>query len=109
MTVKSNKLRVGVATPLIDGIEKVRGTAKYTSDLANEGAFVGRILRSPHSHAMLLNIDTYKAEALPGVVAVITGKNCQTPYGIVPIAQNEYPLAQDKVRTAVIRLLRLLR
>ena len=89
---------VGVPTPLIDGIEKVRGTAKYTADLAVEGALVGRILRSPYSHADLLEVDVSKAEALPGVIAVITGKDCQTPYGIVPIAQNEYPLAQERVR-----------
>jgi 4-hydroxybenzoyl-CoA reductase subunit alpha len=38
------------------------------------------------------------ARALPGVVAVISGEDCKTPYGIVPIAQNEYPLAVGKVR-----------
>jgi len=98
MSEKTETHRVGVPTPLIDGFEKVRGTAKYTADLAAEGALVGRILRSPYSHADLLDIDISKAEALPGVVAVITGKDCQTPYGIVPIAQNEYPLAQERMR-----------
>jgi 4-hydroxybenzoyl-CoA reductase subunit alpha len=89
---------VGVATPLIDGIEKVRGTAKYSADLAPEGALVGRILRSPYSHAEIVSVDLSEARALPGVVAVISGEDCATPYGIVPIAQNEYPLARDKVR-----------
>ncbi|MCB1366210.1 MAG: 4-hydroxybenzoyl-CoA reductase subunit alpha, partial [Rhodobacteraceae bacterium] len=63
-----------------------------------EGALVGRILRSPYSHAELLDVDISKAEALPGVIAVITGKDAPIPYGIVPIAQNEYPLAQERVR-----------
>jgi 4-hydroxybenzoyl-CoA reductase subunit alpha len=89
---------VGVRTPLIDGIEKVRGTAKYTADLAPEGALVGRIFRSPYPHAEILSIDLSAARALPGVVAAISGEDCRTPYGIVPIAQNEYPLARGKVR-----------
>ncbi len=89
---------VGARVPLIDGVEKVRGVAKYTADLAPEGALVGRILRSPYSHAELIKVDTSKAEALPGVVAIVTGKDSPFPYGIVPIAQNEFPMAQEKVR-----------
>jgi len=89
---------VGVRTPLIDGIEKVRGTAKYTADLAPEGALVGRIFRSPYAHAEILSIDLSAARALPGVIAVISGEECKTPYGIVPITQNEYPLARTRVR-----------
>jgi 4-hydroxybenzoyl-CoA reductase subunit alpha len=89
---------VGRRAPLVDGIEKVSGRAKYTADLEHRGALVGRILRSPYSHAELLGVDASKARALPGVVAVITGDDCDKPYGILPIAQNEYPLARDRVR-----------
>jgi len=89
---------VGVRTPLLDGIEKVRGLARYTADLAPDGALVGRIFRSPYAHAEILSVDLSAALALPGVVAAISGKDCPTPYGILPIAQNEYPLARDKVR-----------
>ncbi|MBZ0129043.1 MAG: 4-hydroxybenzoyl-CoA reductase subunit alpha [Rhodobacteraceae bacterium] len=98
MSAPVTQVGVGDRVPLVDGIEKVRGVAKYTADLAAEGALVGRILRSPYSHAELLDVDISKAEALPGVIAVITGKDAPIPYGIVPIAQNEYPLAQEKVR-----------
>jgi len=98
MTSIEKSKRVGVPTPLIDGIEKVRGTAKYSADLAPEGAWVGRIFRSPYSHAEIVSIDLSKARALPGVIAAISGDDCATTYGIVPIAQNEYPLARDKVR-----------
>jgi len=89
---------VGVRTPLLDGIEKVKGTARYTADLPADGAWVGRIFRSPYPHAEILAVDLSAARALPGVVAAISGEDCDTPYGIVPIAQNEYPLARGKVR-----------
>lgn len=90
--------RVGVRTPLIDGLEKVTGKAKYTADLPAVGALVGRILRSPLAHARILRIDTARAEALDGVVAVATGADTPVPFGVLPIAENEFPLARGKVR-----------
>ncbi len=88
----------GRATPLIDGIEKVSGRAMYTADLVQQGALVGRLYRSPHGHAEILRVDVARARALPGVIAVITGEACDKPFGILPIAQNEYPLARGRVR-----------
>ena len=55
-----------------DGVPKVTGAAQYGADLAMPGMLVGRILRSPHAHARIRSIDTSKAEALPGVKAVVT-------------------------------------
>lgn len=89
---------VGQPTPLIDGIEKVTGHAKYTADLPAADALVGRILRSPFSHARILSIDTKAARTLPGVRAVITGEDCAFTYGVLPIAMNEYPLAREVTR-----------
>ncbi|HEY8709695.1 MAG TPA: 4-hydroxybenzoyl-CoA reductase subunit gamma, partial [Burkholderiaceae bacterium] len=89
---------VGQRTPLIDGIEKVTGRARYTADLPFGDALVGRILRSPVAHGLIRGIDTTRARALPGVRAVITGADFAAPYGVIPIAQNEWPLARDKVR-----------
>ena len=89
---------VGVRTPLIDGAEKVTGKARYTADLNVPGALCGRLLRSPLPHARILSIDTSLAEALEGVVAVCTGADCKVPYGVLPIAENEFPLAREKVR-----------
>ena len=83
----------GRATPLVDGIEKVTGRARYTADLSFSG-FHGDILRSPHAHAEIVKIDTSRARALPGVRAVLIGADCAIPYGILPIAHNEYPLAR---------------
>jgi 4-hydroxybenzoyl-CoA reductase subunit alpha len=89
---------IGAYTPLVDGVDKVTGRARYTADIAAPGALVGRILRSPHAHARILAIDTSAAEALPGVAAVCTGEETPVPYGVLPIAENEYPLARGKVR-----------
>ena len=89
---------VGVRTPLIDGVEKVTGRARYTADLPAAGALCGRILRSPLPHARIVSIDTSAAEALEGVVAVCTGEDCRVPFGVLPIAENEFPLAREKVR-----------
>ncbi|MBU6444397.1 MAG: 4-hydroxybenzoyl-CoA reductase subunit alpha, partial [Alphaproteobacteria bacterium] len=88
--------RAGV--PLIDGREKVTGRARYTADLDRAGAFVGRILRSPVSHAEIVRVNVSKARALDGVVAVVTGEDCPHSYGVLPVAMNEYPLARERVR-----------
>ncbi len=85
--------------PLIDGIDKVTGRARYTADLEKpDQALVGRILRSPMSHAEIVRIDTAKARALDGVVCVVTGEDCPLTYGVLPVAMNEYPLARERVR-----------
>ena len=84
--------------PLIDGIEKVTGQALYTADLPAREALVGAILRSPMAHARIRRIDISRALAMPGVRAVITGDACDVPYGVIPIAQNEFPLARERVR-----------
>jgi 4-hydroxybenzoyl-CoA reductase subunit alpha len=89
---------VGRRTPLVDGIDKVTGRARYTADLPVGQALVGRILRSPVAHGVIRAIDTSRAAALPGVRAVITGADFVAPYGVIPIAQNEWPLARDRVR-----------
>ncbi|UCH17752.1 MAG: 4-hydroxybenzoyl-CoA reductase subunit alpha [Burkholderiales bacterium] len=89
---------VGVPWPLVDGVEKVSGRARYTADLPAPGALVGRIGRSTVAHGVIRHIDTKRARGLPGVHAVITGGDFAAPYGVLPIAQNEWPLARDRVR-----------
>lgn len=58
-----------------DGIDKVTGRARYGADFNMAGQLVGRVLRSPHAHAVIKSIDTSKAEKLAGVKAVITAKD----------------------------------
>jgi 4-hydroxybenzoyl-CoA reductase subunit alpha len=89
---------IGERTPLVDGIEKVTGRARYTADLPVGTALVGLIGRSPVAHGLIRSIDASRALALPGVRAVITGQDFVAPYGVIPIAQNEWPLAREKVR-----------
>jgi len=89
---------IGERTPLVDGIEKVTGRARYTADLPLGHTLLGLIGRSRVAHAFIRSIDKTKALALPGVRAVITGEDFSAPYGVIPIAQNEWPLARGKVR-----------
>ncbi len=84
--------------PLIDGIDKVTGRARYTADLDHAGALIGCIFRSPASHGDILKLDVSKARALEGVVAVVTGEDCPHTYGVLPVAMNEYPMARGRVR-----------
>ena len=88
---------VGRRLPLIDGIEKVTGRAEFTADLKLP-ALVGRIKRSPYAHAELIAVDASAARALPGVAAVVTGADCEKPFGVLPISMDEYPLAKGRVR-----------
>ncbi|MCE7937284.1 aldehyde oxidase [bacterium] len=89
---------IGQRLPKIDAWSKVTGTARYADDLPLAGALCGRLLRSPHAHARILGIDTTAAASLPGVAAVITGRDLPIPYGILPISQDEHGLAPDKAR-----------
>ena len=85
-----------------DGPDKVTGKAIYTVDVQLKGQLVGKILRSPHAHARILDIDTSLALEVPGVKAVITGKDTLgIKHGFVETPRypaDQYPLAMDKVR-----------
>jgi 4-hydroxybenzoyl-CoA reductase subunit alpha len=59
----------------IDGIAKVTGRAGYTFDVQVPGMLYGKILRSPHPHAKIVNVDARAALELKGVKAVVTGKD----------------------------------
>ncbi len=58
-----------------DAIEKVKGEAKYIADIQLPAMLHARFLRSPYAHARIKNIDTSRAEALPGVKCVLTYRN----------------------------------
>jgi CO/xanthine dehydrogenase Mo-binding subunit len=63
---------VGTRPVRPDGVDKVTGRAAFGADLRLPGMLHGRIKRSPHAHARILRIDTARAAALPGVLAVVT-------------------------------------
>jgi CO/xanthine dehydrogenase Mo-binding subunit len=66
---------IGQRTIRPDGVDKVTGRAAFAADTTMPGMIWGKILRSPHPHARIRNIDTSKAERLPGVKAVITARD----------------------------------
>jgi 4-hydroxybenzoyl-CoA reductase subunit alpha len=89
---------IGAYVPMVDGPEKVSGRAKYTADVLQPGMLAGRIFRSPYAHAEILEVDISQAAKVPGVLAIVTGADCDKPFGVLPIARSEHPLARDKVR-----------
>ncbi|MCL5961072.1 MAG: 4-hydroxybenzoyl-CoA reductase subunit alpha [Chloroflexi bacterium] len=90
---------IGKAVPKKDARVKATGRAKYTGDLKFPGMLYGKILWSPYAHARIVSIDTSKAEALPGVKAVISGKDVpDVYYGLSPARYDEQVLCKDKAR-----------
>jgi len=77
---------VGKSVPRMEGRGAVTGQLKYAFDISFPNMLVGKMLRSPHPHARIISIDTSKAEALPGVKAVITSKDTHN----IKFGSNEY-------------------
>jgi CO/xanthine dehydrogenase Mo-binding subunit len=86
---------VGHNVKRVDGFEKVTGAAKYVGDIAVPGMLYGKILRSNYPHARIRSIDTSRAEALPGVVAVLTAADIAD---LSPIYNGRPVIAMNKVR-----------
>ncbi len=85
--------------PRVDAADKATGKALYTDDLKRPSVLTGAILHSPLAHARILNIDTSRAEKLPGVKAVVTHREAgTTPYGVSPARYDETVFCHDKVR-----------
>jgi 4-hydroxybenzoyl-CoA reductase subunit alpha len=83
--------------------QKVTGSAIYTGDIYLPGMLECAVLKSPHAHAKILNIDATAAENLPGVRAVLTHKDndilMRRPY-ILGLHDDYYTLAPEKVYMA---------
>ncbi len=89
---------VGKSMKLVDSNAKVTGQAWYGDDVRLANECVAKILRSPHHYARVISIDTSKVEALPGVLAVATGQDSTTSFGVLPVTKDEHAMAVDKVR-----------
>src|SRR6266571_1444244 len=73
IVLENQKFRVVGTRPVRhDGVDKVTGRALYGADFSMAGLLHGAVLRSPHAHARIVSIDASRAEALPGVKAVLT-------------------------------------
>lgn len=86
---------VGRSIARVDAVDKVTGRAKFTGDLNMPGMLHGKILRSPFPQARIRGIDASKAEALPGVAAVLTSKDI---HDTQPIYSGRPVIALDKAR-----------
>lgn len=82
----------------VDARAKCVGQTKFADDIVLPRMLFCKLLRSHVAHALIKNIDVSKALALPGVFAVVTGKDFPIPYGILPVSQDEHALCVDKVR-----------
>ena len=77
---------IGQSVPRFEDARLLRGGGRYVADLVLPGMAQGYVLRSPHSHARILRIDTKRAEAAPGVLAVLTGADWRASgWGDLPV------------------------
>src|ERR1044071_1819591 len=89
---------VGKPFRKVDARAKCNGQTRFADDIALPRMLYCKLLRSHLPHALIKRIDASRALKLPGVVAVITGKDLPIPYGILPVSQDEHALCLDKVR-----------
>jgi len=89
---------VGKPFRKVDARAKCTGETKFADDIVLPRMLYCKILRSHEPHALIKNIDVARALAVPGVLAIITGKDLPIPYGILPVSQDEHALCIDKVR-----------
>ena len=94
---------IGTRPDRPDGADKVTGRARFGADFSLPGQLVGKVLRSPHPHALIKSIDTSKARALPGVKAVITAEDFPEQANlIVPAGEMQVNL-RDVTRNIMAR------
>lgn len=91
---------VGKPIPIVDGIPKTVGQAKFVEDIRLPGMLCARILRSPHAHARIAHIDTSRARQVRGVKSIVTAADTPGIKYIIlgPPYEDRLPLAADKVR-----------
>ncbi|PLX19745.1 MAG: dehydrogenase [Candidatus Muiribacterium halophilum] len=87
---------VGVKTKRVDAKAKVTGAAQYVDDIQFPGTLYAKVFRSTEPHAEIVSIDLEKAKKLPGVKAVICGKDFPYHTGLYHVDQ--YMFAMEKVR-----------
>ncbi|MFV1949332.1 MAG: xanthine dehydrogenase family protein molybdopterin-binding subunit, partial [Anaerolineales bacterium] len=96
MTITESGL-IGKSVLRTDGLDKVTGSAVFVDDIQfGPNLLHSRLVRSPHSHALIKNIDLKEALELPGVRTVVTGKDLTARLGLYLIDRPIF--ATDRVR-----------
>jgi aldehyde oxidoreductase len=94
----TGKGTIGQPVTRPDALEKATGTTLYAADLAVDGCAYIKVLRSPHHHAKIIHVDKKEAEAIPGVLAVLTAEDVKGT-NILKMAGDDQPiLCGNKVR-----------
>ncbi len=88
----------GQSATRTDALQKATGKLMFGADYSKEGFLHGKILRSPHPHALIKSIDMDKAKNLPGVVAVLEAKDVPGRNGFGAIIPDQPVMCGDKVR-----------
>ncbi len=88
----------GQSATRTDALQKATGKLMFGADYSKEGFLHGKILRSPHPHALIKSIDMDKAKNLPGVVAVLEAKDVPGRNGFGAIIPDQPVICGDKVR-----------
>ena len=92
---------IGSNVPRVDATDKINGTAEYVGDMSVAGMVHGKVLRSNIGHAKIRSIDISVAEAMTGVVAVLTGEDLDDIDPYYGHALRDRPIvAIDEVRFA---------
>src|SRR3954468_21603189 len=89
---------IGKPRRRVDGRAKVTGLTQFADDVVLPRMLHMKLLRSPHPHALIEGMDVERAKAHPGVHLVLTGDDFPLTFGILPVTQDEYPLAPRHVR-----------
>ena len=89
---------IGTPRRRVDAAAKVTGELRFADDLVLPRMLHCKLLRSRLAHANIVRIDTSRAESLPGVMAVLTGRELPIPFGILPVSQDEHALCPERVR-----------
>jgi CO/xanthine dehydrogenase Mo-binding subunit len=90
---------IGKRIPRIDAPSKATGEAKFTADLMLPRMLHAKVLRSPYPHARIVHIDTSEVEKLPGVKAVITGRDTAgVKWGVFRYTRDQELLPTERVR-----------
>src|SRR5215831_11210672 len=89
---------VGTSVTRVDAVAKATGGAVYGVDVRFGGMLVARTLRAGLPHARIVRLDTDAAARVPGVRAIITGRDCARRHGL--LVKDQPALAVDRVRYA---------